>query len=565
MDIDTTFFIEYHCWEEFLIATVCISIALRLSLVRVPPGTRDRFDPEKINRLTLARTGYILLALSSAVHGFIHIRNLNLNLLYLTLLGYCFALLTFIYAISSIRPRIQRFIPVFYMLLLLFFVPNIYENLPDFSKFRPLIWISIAFLAGHVCVLHVAAFYRVKNKRVFLTAAGFLLICLSGIFLFFPTPIGSTMWIHGHLFRPFGFIILLFAVNRKTVADMGGSILYRALTAFSLLTALPTLIFGTAVFYVNINLTDIAGKRMLIFLVMLGTFTSVLIFGFGLIVRLIQPILALKESVDRLVDEGLEKRIEVRSNDEIGELSNAFNEMVVKLSGAVREKERLYRLAATGELAATLAHEIKNPLNAISGAAVYIDKNYDGILIKEFLKIITDEVSRINKLTGTLLGFAKPIYPRIEPHDINTLIHETVLLLDKEAQEQHILLSEQPSENLPKVLCDYNQIKQVLINLIINGFDAINSGGKISVTSLRSGQDTVEIRVSDNGCGIAREDVDNIFKPFFTTKTRGTGLGLAISQKIARGHNGDLQVQSTPGQGTTFTLTLPHAKEIKES
>ncbi len=562
MQIDTSFFIKYHCWEELLIAMVCISIAGRL--FQLPSEQSNSVTLEKNSRIFLVRSGYLLLALSSGMHAFIHVRSLNLNLLYLTLLGYCFALLTFIIAISSARPQTKRFFPFLSLLLLLLLIPGVYENLPDFRKFRPLVWISIAFLAGHVCVLHTAAFYRVNSKRVLLSAAGFLLICLSGIFLFFPAPMGSSMWLYGHFFRPFGFVLLWFAVNYQTVADMGGSILYRALTAFSLLTALPTIIFGTAVFYVNINVIDIAGKRMLIFLVMLGTFTSVLIFGFGLIVRLIQPILGLKESVDRLVDEGLNKRIQVTSNDEIGELSNAFNEMVVKLSGAVKEKERLYRLAATGELAATLAHEIKNPLNAISGAAVYIDKNHDGILIKEFIKIITDEVSRIDKLTGTLLGFAKPIYPQIEPNDITALIHETVLLLDKEAQEQDIVLEEQLPDDLPRVLCDFNQIKQVLINLIINGFDAIDSSGTITITAKQS-VDKTEVLVSDNGCGIAPENMKNIFNPFFTTKTRGTGLGLAISQKIARGQNGDLHVESTLGEGTKFTLTLPHCKETVHS
>ncbi len=558
MHIDPSFFIKYHCWEELLIAMVCISIAGRL--LAVPAGQGSSPAIAKNSRIFLVRAGYLLLALSSGLHAFIHIRGLNLNLLYLTLLGYCFALMTFIIAISSTRPQTKRFFPFLALLLLLLLIPGIYENLPDFRKFRPLVWISIAFLAGHVCILHMAAFYRVHSKRVLLSAAGFFLICLSAIFLFFPAAMGSSIWLYGHFFRPLGFILLWFAVNYRTVADMGGSILYRALTAFSLLTALPTIIFGSAIFYVNINAIDIAGKRMLIFLVMLGAFTSVLIFGFGLIVRLIQPILGLKESVDRLVDEGLDRRIKITSNDEIGELSNAFNEMVVKLSGAVREKERLYRLAATGELAATLAHEIKNPLNAISGAAVYIDKNHDGILIKEFIKIITDEVSRIDKLTGTLLGFAKPIYPQIEPNDITALIHETVLLLDKEAREQGILLQEQLPGDLPKVPCDYNQIKQVLINILINGFDAIEASGKMTITA-RWSEDAVEVLVRDNGTGIAPENMKNVFNPFFTTKTRGTGLGLAISQKIARGHNGDLRVESTLGRGTTFILTLPHGRE----
>ncbi len=551
--MDKLFFITYHNWEEFLIALICLSLAGRL--FHLSPHKTDQFDQEQKSRIFLVAASYMLLAFTSMAHAFIHVRGLNLNLLYVTLLGYCFAMLILIVAISSAKPQANRFFPFLYLPILLLFIPGIYENLPAFSKFRPLVWISVAFLAGQVGMLHVAAFYRVRSKRVLLSAVGFLLICLSAIFLFFPAPIGSVMWIYGHLFRPFGFVILLFSVNPLMVAKMGGSILYRALTAFSLLTAIPMIIFGTAVFYVNIDSVDIEGRKMLIFIVMIATFISVLLFGLGLIIRLIQPILGLKTAVDRLVDEGLDKRIEVTSNDEIGELSNAFNEMVVKLSSAVTEQERLYRLAATGELAATLAHEIKNPLNAIGGAAVYIGKNYEGTLIKEFIKIISDEVSRIDKLTGNLLGFAKPIYPKIAPCDINALIHETFLLMNKEAKEHNIVLREKLAVDLPKLLCDNNQIKQVLINLVINAFDAIDDKGEVTIYSgIFSGK--VHVSVSDNGPGIPSENINNIFKPFFTTKTRGSGIGLAISQKIARGHNGDLSVESRPGHGSIFTLTL---------
>jgi signal transduction histidine kinase len=369
--------------------------------------------------------------------------------------------------------------------------------------------------------------------------------------------------VHGHLFRPIGFVVLFLCIHKAMYSQMGGSIIYRILTSFSLLTAIPMIIFGTIVFYINLNSIDIEEQRLLIFLLMLAIFTSVLIFGLGTIIKLIHPILRLKESVDKLVDEGLNKYIEVESNDEIGELSNAFNEMVVKLSYAVEEQERLCRLAATGELAATLAHEIKNPLNAISGAANYIGKNYDGILISEFTRIISDEVARINKLTGNLLGFARPVQLEKAPNDITRLIREIGTLLDQEAREKGVSLQFDIAENIPEVVCDYSQIKQVLINLIINGFDAITGEGTVTVAA-RFSDGNVLLSVSDTGPGIAPDDLKQIFNPFYTTKTRGTGLGLAISQKIARWHNGDLVVKSTPGQGCTFTLILPQGESLTD-
>jgi len=551
---DKDFWITYHHWEEFLVALICISIAGRLFLT-----SRDSLEPfslEQKSRLFLMATGFTVLGFNSLLHGFIHAADLNLNLLYHTLLGYCFGLMVLIIAISSSHPQTKTKILLFYLPLLILFVPGIYETFPLFGKFRPLVWISIAYLAGHICIIHVAAYYRMKQKRILFSAVGFLFICASAIFLFFPAPIGSSTWLHGHLFRPIGFIVLFVSIHRTMYAQIGGSIIYRVLTSFSLLTAIPMLVLGTIAFYVNINAINIEDQRLLIFLLMLAIFTSVLIFGLGTIIKLIHPILRLKDSVDKLVDEGLNRYIEVESNDEIGELSNAFNEMVVKLSCAVEEQERLCRLAATGELAATLAHEIKNPLNAISGASNYIGKNYDGILITEFTKIISDEVARINKLTGTLLGFARPVQLEKAPNDINKLIREIAGLLDQESQEQDITLHLKLDDNLPEIVCDYNQIKQILINLIINSFDAIKDNGIVTVSS-ESVQGTVLVSVTDSGPGISPENIKKIFNPFFTTKTRGTGLGLAISQKIARWHNGDLVVESTLGEGCIFTLMLP--------
>lgn len=540
---------------------ICISIAGRL--FQTSWDSSKTFSPEQKSRLFLVAAGFVILGSNSLIHAFIHAADLNLNLLYFTLVGYCFGLIILIFAISSSSPQAKTKIPLLYFPLFVLLVPGIYESFPFFGQFRPLVWISIAFLAGHVCILHVAAYYRLKRKRILFSALGFLFICISAIFLFFPAPIGSSMWLFGHLFRPIGFVILFVSIHRAMYGQMGGSIIYRVLTSFSLLTAIPMLIFGTIVFYVNITSMDIEEQRLLIFLLMLAIFSSVLIFGLGTIIKLVHPILRLKDSVDKLVDEGLNKYIEVESDDEIGELSNAFNEMVVKLSCAVEEQERLCRLAATGELAATLAHEIKNPLNAISGASNYIGKNYNGILISEFTRIISDEVARIDKLTGALLGFARPIHLEKARNDINQLIREIGVLLDQEARDRNITLQFKLVGNFLITVCDGSQIKQVLINLIINAFDAMKGNGTVTVTS-GGVNGMIMVAVCDNGPGISSENIKKIFNPFFTTKTRGTGLGLAISQKIARWHGGDLVVKSTPGEGCTFTLMLPEGDRLAD-
>jgi len=547
------FFITYHIGEEILISIICGVIAYRA--LQSSYDQDPAYDREGRSRTMLAGSGFAILSLSSLIHAVIHAARLDSNLLYQTLLGYCFGFLTITLAVSAQKPWTKKAFPLLYLPLLVLLVPGIYETFPIFGEFRPMVWISVACFSGVVCMLFIALFSRTRDKRTLAGGAGFALICISSIFLFFPASIGSSAWLHGHLFRPVGFMILLFSIRPGEFFRVGGSILYRALTAFSFLAAVPLLVFGTVLFYETISPIDIESRRFLVFALLLVTFASALIFGFGLIVRLIHPILELKDSVSTLVEAGLDKTIEVKSNDEIGELSGAFNEMIVNLRQAIDEQERLCRLASTGELAATLAHEIKNPLNAIGGAASYIGKNYTGSLIEEFVKVITDETVRINKLTSSLLNFARPMQPEPASNDMNRLVEETLALLSQESKDHGVILEKHLFRELPPVHCDYNQIKQVLINLLINAFDAVHEGGTVTVET-KSNNGNILVSVEDNGRGIAEENLKQIFNPFFTTKTRGTGLGLAISKKIAKEHGGDLQVRSSAGEGSRFTLVL---------
>ncbi len=546
-------FLYYHIFEEFFIALVCFIISLRsFSILK----TEENLHHEQRSRIFLIASAFIILGINSTTHAFIHAYDLNLNLLYQTLLGYCLGLLVLIVAISAVKPDSKRFLPFLYVFFLFLLIPDLYERFPVFSEFRPLVWIFVAYLSGVVCMLYIATYYRTSDQRFLYSAFGHLLICISSIFLFFPSAIGSRMWLYGHLFRPIGFGILLFSMNHKELLQIGGSILYRVLAAFSLLAGIPLLTFGITVFYENIHPIQIVSKRMLIFLLLIVTLASALLFGLGLIIRLIKPILQLKDSVDTLVETGFNRKIDINSNDEIGELSKAFNDMVSKLREAMQEQDRLSRLAATGELAATLAHEIKNPLNAIGGAASYIRENFKGTLIREFLQIISEEVSRINKLTATLLSFAKPVKPEKQTVDINKLVKETLDLLSQDIREENINLRTELQNRLPKVNCDPNQIKQLLINLLLNAFDAVDGNGEV-VVKTEALDGNLFLSVRDNGIGIKKEYLDQIFNPFFTTKTRGTGLGLAISKKIAKEHGGDLLVESTPGRGSKFTLSIP--------
>lgn len=546
------FLLKYHNGEEIVIGLLCFLIGIRAFRTC---GFRITGDHAKSSRIFLVGSSFIILGISSIIHAIIHATHADLNLLYQTLMGYSLGLFILIIAISVENPRNKVAMPLLYIPLLLLLHPMAYEKFPFFGQFRPLVWILIAYLSGIVCMLYIGTFYRRRIKLFLFSALGHLIICIGAIFLFFPASIGSTVWLHGHIMRPVGFSILFFSMSRKELLEMEGSILYRALAAFSILAAIPLLFFGTFVFYDNISPVTIIGRRFIIFLLLLITLISGLLFGLGMIIRLIRPILQLKTSVDGMVGEGMMRRIPVQGSDEIGELSNAFNEMLGRLDNAIDEQERMCRLAATGELAATLAHEIKNPLNAIGGAAEYIGKNMKGSLVKEFVTVITSEVSRINNLTSTLLSFSKTAEPQPEPVSLNKLVKEALYLLSKETPHLQVTMKEELEENLPLVNCDYNQIKQVVINLLLNALDAVDEHGVIAVKTYHREKNTY-LEVEDNGKGISPEIIHNIFNPFFTTKTRGTGLGLAISKKIAREHGGDLTVESTPGKGSIFTLVL---------
>jgi hypothetical protein len=141
----------------------------------------------------------------------IHVFRMNQNLLYQTLFGYCLGLIMLIVAISSEKPKNKRIIPFFYLPLLVLFHTDIYMVFPLFGEFRPLVWLTISYLSGVVCMLYIAAYYRTRATKYLFSSLGHALICTSAILLFFPAAIGLKPWLYGHLFRPLGFITLFLA------------------------------------------------------------------------------------------------------------------------------------------------------------------------------------------------------------------------------------------------------------------------------------------------------------------------------------------------------------------
>lgn len=311
--------------------------------------------------------------------------------------------------------------------------------------------------------------------------------------------------------------------------------------------------------------------RYFLLLALIGSMVCAAGVGAVLAWQISKPVDALARGVREVANGRLDTRIPVTTRDEVGDLARTFNDMTERLlknrgdietaHRQVLESEkhlaRSERMAAVGQLAAGLAHEINNPLNVVSGFADFVLlKTPEGDPRRSALEDIGRETVRCQRLVTQLLDFAKPKDPVREPADLNELVADTAALLRAQAKAQGVILELRLAQSLPQVTLDRDQIKQTLLNLCLNACQAMPQGGTMAVETSRNGE-RVEVAVSDTGAGISPEDLDRIFTPFFTTKDHGTGLGLATSYALIEKHQGTLKVQSRPGMGASFTFSLP--------
>jgi signal transduction histidine kinase len=301
--------------------------------------------------------------------------------------------------------------------------------------------------------------------------------------------------------------------------------------------------------------------------------------GALLMVRLVdRPVAALVRAMAKVEGGDLEAHADSRRQDEFGLLAQSFNAMVNRLRAAraeielyqQRRLERAERLASLGELAASLAHEIKNPLAGIAGAVqVMAEEMPKSHPRKPIMQEVLSQVRRLDRTVRDLLAFARPGKPDVASYDIHQILDRVLLLLAEDPEAKRIRVVRDYQPDVPPLEVDGKQLGQVFLNLILNAIQAMPGGGQATLqTRLREAGETrgngraaegalVEVDVSDTGPGIPAQVLHDLFKPFVSTKHRGTGLGLSVSRRIVEDHGGWIEVESLEGQGATFRVCLP--------
>ncbi|MGD0825460.1 MAG: ATP-binding protein [Terriglobales bacterium] len=299
-----------------------------------------------------------------------------------------------------------------------------------------------------------------------------------------------------------------------------------------------------------------------------------------------RPMVELQEKMALVSEGNLDVAVSfARRNDEIGDLGRNFNYMMRQLRESQEEIDVLHRtqmsraehLATLGELAAGLAHEIRNPLAGIAGVIEIIGRDLPSTSpARAVVKDVRLEIVQINRILTDLLETARPHPPQICRSNLNTTVEHAVMLARQQVLSKPIKIELQQAPDLPEVEHDSDQIHQVLLNLLLNAVQAMDNAGADAGTGADAGKGEVHVEigsrdqyasvtVSDSGKGIPPQHLAHIFRPFYTTKGNGTGLGLSLARRIVEEHHGHIEVASVVGKGSKFTVLLPFEMPTPEA
>ena len=342
----------------------------------------------------------------------------------------------------------------------------------------------------------------------------------------------------------------------------------------AIIPVIGVLVLGLIAFQAVVVALDIPSGHWIVIVAAAGALAICVVTLTVLLVLIERPLVELKKIIGRVREGDFSARVKFGArNDDVGQLGRQFNEMIQDLSDKRAEIERLHQfemaraehLATIGELAAGLAHEIRNPLAGIAGVVEVMGRELPReSSSRAVLPEVQNEIHHIQAILNDLLAYARPRSPEFHPADLNATVEQAVFLARQQIRTKPIEITLAPEESLPRISHDPVQIQQVVLNLLLNGIQAIHGQGQIDVALRKQGEWAV-IQIRDTGKGIPRDSLSRIFKPFFTTRKEGTGLGLPLAKGIVESHQGRIEVTSEPGQGAQFEVWLPMQRHDGQS
>jgi|GEM_PF-4347821 len=323
----------------------------------------------------------------------------------------------------------------------------------------------------------------------------------------------------------------------------------------------------------KVNKTKIDALKIII-IEMIIAFIIGIIIAMLISRNIVKAVLKLMETIDIIKKGNFKARVDIKSNDELGILGNYFNKMLNKIEFITQKQQLLQKqiitsekLASLGRLSAGIAHEINNPLTGILTFSHLILKKMDkNDQVKEDIETIIKEATRCRNIIRELLDFARDSKTEKKLSNINKIIDDSLSLVKSQKKFTKMKVITNLSDSIPLIFVDPGQLEQVFLNIILNSFEAMQEGGELKISSYTKNE-FVFIEFVDEGYGILQENINKVFEPFFTTKGeyKGTGLGLAVSYGIIEKHNGSINIESNPGEGTEVIIKLPLKTEVESN